>query len=58
MARIKQFVHWARTQISINRYHQKQSAMARQDRDALERVNHQENGGQPYGPPPPAGPAG
>jgi len=52
MRQIKQFVHRAWTRISISRYRQKQVAMERRDRDVLERLEHQENGGSPYGPPP------
>ena len=58
MNRIKRFVQWAWTRVSIARYRHKQSAMARQNRDAVERVEHQENGGSPYGPPPMSGGGG
>ena len=55
MNRIKRFLNWAWTRVSIARYEQQQAAVTRQARDAAERIEHQENGGSPYGPPPMSG---
>jgi hypothetical protein len=36
----------------IWRYQEQQADAARQDRDSVERLEHQREGGSPYGPPP------
>jgi len=58
VSRLTRWVSTAWTRIRIWRYQELSRAAARQERDAAERLEHQVNGGNPYGPPPMGGCAG